>query len=1172
MNKILKILKVLHSYMNDFFKNQNRKIIILLSAGICVNLNTSAQSLPHPIIWASEADKARILDNISEYSWAATLKNDLKSRVDSKKNSHKSNPAMLLNSIGAIPGPRNGHCNMLDIAVESGILYYLYGDSDYAQLSADIVNYYAEKLGVPDYKNCDPLTGEDFFTESRTFYTRFGIAYDFIFSFVKDPATTVFDKTTGTRKPFNHDKAQQTCKNLANLVLKNGGLNTNHSILEDPGALYNIICIDDSTTREEFFNRFWNGDTRNDAFNGYSLKTCRDNGGLWPESMSYGKGPHNGLIRMMEIIDRFKPELDIFANNMIILENAFIYENFKYPNNLEIAAYGDSRRNSIKLDEIYRNVLEIATRKKFTDLAARATQILQQTFRTTGYKPRITNEYLDWNVPLDLLWGINFDLSGTIAPIKYSTTATIEHAGVVMQRNYFTSDAKNNGLMYYTGGNHYVHSHLSGLDMELYGAGYVMAGVAADMPSPNDRALDINRHYYRIYAGHNTVIVNGTSQGRGSGSWKSDGILWQNKTELLASEPKNLEEPISEDFCFTTQFLDDNVNNCDQERTNAIVRTSPTTAYYLDIFRSKSNGTNNFHDYVYHNIGDALTLTDSVNNTLALSAAPTRYQSFDVSYNGAVVKFPGWHYFESVNVSAATTKQIKSTIKLNTTPNRFMYVAMPGGNMREYAKALAPPILEVAAGYDKKKAQVLTIRQTGEAWNRPFVAAFEPSTNSRPTVQFIENIYNGDAIIGAKVISEIGDKTIEDYILCLPGSNSSVTLQNGISFTGRFAVVRYEQDLDTALTTLYIGEGDSLVYGDFSLITEAGRKGIKVEGGEPYFGRQILFKNIKNKDVVPKGSNLSIEAIVSKEFTEVTLWGNDTINLGTKTEAPYVWSGHPLISNMQDDEYTFTLIAKSAQGIIGKKTIVIETPGQKPYPDSEVPHSVPGKIEFEDYDSGGENFGYFDKSVQDPSLYSYRDTDYVDLGRNGTVVSSLGAGEWLEYTVDVKQTGLYKLSIRHRTTLSPGVEAFSVLLPNEGDTLLSNCQTLYTGRSEFYDDLIGEIFLKEGKRVLRFSILGSDFDLDYMELELTKATNTNEVTQESKQIKVFPNPSNGHFTIQLGNNDFARYSLYNINGVKVLEGTFKSGTTINTANIMQGIYLLELSGNNDREVHKVIIR
>lgn len=80
------------------------------------------------------------------------------------------------------------------------------------------------------------------------------------------------------------------------------------------------------------------------------------------------------------------------------------------------------------------------------------------------------------------------------------------------------------------------------------------------------------------------------------------------------------------------------------------------------------------------------------------------------------------------------------------------------------------------------------------------------------------------------------------------------------------------------------------------------------------------------------------------------------------------------------------------------------------------------------------------------------------------------------------------------------------------------------------------------------------------------------LTQESKGFKAYPNPSNGRFTVQLGNNDLARYSLYNINGIKVSEGTFKSETTINTVNALQGIYLLELKRNYTREVHKVIIR
>ena len=811
-------------------KTPKKRILFLVISFVLSVLQL--QALTHPITWVSEADKAAILDNISKYEWAATLKNDLKSRVDNAKNAHKTNPASILNEIPPIPGSRSGHCDILDIAVESGILYFLYNDTDYAQISADILNFYVEKLGVADWNDCIFLNEDsEYFIGSRTVYTRFAIAYDFVFNFVKDPQTTVYDLATGNRETFNHAKAQQTCKNLANRVLKIGGLGSNHSLLEGCGALYNIICIDDDATREEFFSRFWNGDTRHDAFNGYSLKKFSAEDGLWPESMSYSKGPQNDVIRMMEVIDRFKPELNVVQSNLRVLEGAFLFEDFKYPNQIEIAAYGDARRNGVETEYIYRNILATATRKNLSHLEEEASTSLKQTYRLTGYHPRITSDYLDWSEPLKLLWGVNFDLSGDIEPYKYNTTAKGIHAGVVLQRNYNCVDAENNGLVYYTGGAHYVHSHLSGLDMELYGAGYVMGGVGADMPNPDDRSLDINRNYYRIYAGHNTVIVNGKSVGRGSGSWKSDGILWQNTTELVSSEPKPLEDPIANNFCFSTQRLEDRVNNCDQQRTVSIIRTSPTTGYYLDIFRSKSLETNNFHDYVYHNIGDELSMTDSTGTAIETSAAPTRYTSFDVTYNSAVIKFPGWHYFESVQTSPATAKSVQTHIKLNTFPNKYMHITSPGGVSREYSSAEAPPILEAAAGYNKINARVLTVRQYGEAWNKPFINVFEPSTNSASSIQSVEQLMDGDKTVGALVKSTISDIQITDYIVAQDQANATYSIPSeNFTFNGRFGILRKEVQGDNERINMYIGEGTTLTYGDTTLTANAKKQGFKSYG------------------------------------------------------------------------------------------------------------------------------------------------------------------------------------------------------------------------------------------------------------------------------------------------------------------------------------------------------
>ncbi len=109
--------------MIDFFKNQNKKLITLLSFCVCLILNTTAQFLSHPIIWVSEAEKSSILNKIENISWAGSLYTQLHSRVDDTKNSHISNPAKLMNSMPDIgnSSTRAPHNKKVTLAVESAV-------------------------------------------------------------------------------------------------------------------------------------------------------------------------------------------------------------------------------------------------------------------------------------------------------------------------------------------------------------------------------------------------------------------------------------------------------------------------------------------------------------------------------------------------------------------------------------------------------------------------------------------------------------------------------------------------------------------------------------------------------------------------------------------------------------------------------------------------------------------------------------------------------------------------------------------------------------------------------------------------------------------------------------------------------------------------------------------
>lgn len=87
---------------------------------------------------------------------------------------------------------------------------------------------------------------------------------------------------------------------------------------------------------------------------------------------------------------------------------------------------------------------------------------------------------------------------------------------------------------------------------------------------------------------------------------------------------------------------------------------------------------------------------------------------------------------------------------------------------------------------------------------------------------------------------------------------------------------------------------------------------------------------------------------------------------------------------------------------------------QSPYPGPNAA-VIPGKIEVENYDQGGEGIAYHDTSpTNEPGAYR---TDAVDVevtqdAGGGHDVGWITPGEWLEYTVNVATAGTYDIEIR----------------------------------------------------------------------------------------------------------------------------------------------------------------
>ncbi|WP_299012544.1 T9SS type A sorting domain-containing protein [uncultured Polaribacter sp.] len=793
-------------------------IVIVLFKVLCF----SAQSLEHPIIWTTAAEKSTILEKIDKYNWAKSILSQVKGHVDSRVNAHVSNPATFINSIPALAADDNvseadagsaikGHSNTLNYASYAALVYYVTGEEKYAQFASDVLWHYIEEL-EPRTPETTAMSG-NYFADPRTGYLHFAMAYDFMVNYLKKSETRVYQKSSGTKISFDNVKAQKAVLNIAKNALgeftgrdnRYGRIVSNHPILTAPGSLFTILCIEDDAERERLFKIFWEtGTKRQNSFTKTVLPLFGDQG-IWPEPVSYSFMPNVTMV--LNIVEQLKPELSVLDEYKRILDGNFLFDNLRHPNRTFVR-FGDSKRKSDQTATIYRYTHNIASRKGLTDYVQRAEVALRQGYNAVGgYNPDIKiSTYENFAAFEQLFWGADIpsNIQGEIDFEK--PTVIIKHAGVALQRNYVENNNEDYGLCGIIGGAHYVHSHVTGITMELYGANYIMAPGAGLPPTVADRKKPEHRGYFWRHAGNNTMIVNGTTHGIQPGSWNSNAELWMDTTVNVASEPKHLEDPISPKFSFATQFLDDTVNDDQQRRTLSTIRTSETTGYYFDMFRSKSLGENNFHDYIYHNIGDATNIMTMDGTALAVS--PTNRYQDDI---GDLNKSPGWRFFENTNVTEPTNAAVYVRFDLNET-NTYMNMFAPSGVAREYTKALGPSTREAKGSYINKKTQILAIRQQGEAWEKPYVHIFEPSKSTNTSVKSVEHIYDGSTIAGAKVISEVNGVKITDYIF---SNKSSTNVQYfDINFTGEFGIVRTALKDGKTNVSLYIGKGSSLQFLD----------------------------------------------------------------------------------------------------------------------------------------------------------------------------------------------------------------------------------------------------------------------------------------------------------------------------------------------------------------------
>lgn len=178
----------------------------------------------------------------------------------------------------------------------------------------------------------------------------------------------------------------------------------------------------------------------------------------------------------------------------------------------------------------------------------------------------------------------------------------------------------------------------------------------------------------------------------------------------------------------------------------------------------------------------------------------------------------------------------------------------------------------------------------------------------------------------------------------------------------------------------------------------------------------------------------------------------------------------------QAGEYTIKVVAYDDEGKTGEDavSIVVNVP-QGPYGGS--PHVIPGTIELEEYDVGGNGFAYYDTSEGNEGGADYRMDEDVDIedcsdAGGGYNLGWTISGEWAEYTVDVKTSGIYGVTIR----ASCNGDDRTVTLESDGQVIAKDIAIPNTGGWQEWTDVVVEgLELQAGEQVLKLTIGATDY-------------------------------------------------------------------------------------------------
>ena len=272
---------------------------------------------------------------------------------------------------------------------------------------------------------------------------------------------------------------------------------------------------------------------------------------------------------------------------------------------------------------------------------------------------------------------------------------------------------------------------------------------------------------------------------------------------------------------------------------------------------------------------------------------------------------------------------------------------------------------------------------------------------------------------------------------------------------------------------------------------------------------QVAITSPPNRARYSAPSNVTIRVAATDDggINKVEYYANKK-KLGESTTSPYsyVWTdvsiGNYVLSAKAIDNTGLTAISDTVN-------INLHEP-ETPY--DTIAYPVPGRIEAENYDNGGEGISYHDLTAG--NMFNVYRHDDVDIGictdtTGGYAVGYFQSGEWLQYTINVTKTQDYDIEIRVAAQSPP---AATISIDLDGKDLTGQLN-VNTGGAQTWESIVKtNVPLTAGQKKLRINSLSSYPNINFINIKPSSVEdvkkNLSEAPKKYYLYQNYPNPFN----------------------------------------------------------------